>query len=57
MFFFFFFGFCFFTIKSINTSILSNMEGENIYIPALILFDTYSCGFSTNLFIRPVSAS
>lgn len=30
------------------------MDGEKMYMPALILFDTNSGGFSTNLSIIPV---
>ena len=33
------------------------MEGLKMYIPALILFDTNSVGFSTNLSIFPVACS
>ena len=40
-----------------QTSILSRTEGLSMYIPALILLDTYSYGFSTNLWIRPFSGS
>jgi hypothetical protein len=36
------------------TSILSRMDGEKMYIPALILLETNSGGFSTNFSINPV---
>ena len=39
--------------KKYYTSILSRMDGEKMYIPALILLETNSGGFSTNFSIAP----
>ena len=44
-----------FSIEVGRSSMRSSMSGENMYIPALILFDTNSGGFSTNRSICPVS--
>ena len=39
-----------------HTCILLRMEGLKMYMPALILLDTNTFGFSTNLLIIPVSS-
>ena len=38
------------------TSILLRIEGLKMYIPALILFETKTLGFSTKRWMRPVSS-
>lgn len=43
-------------LKEKPTSILFKTEGLKMYIPALILLETNSCGFSTNLSILPESS-
>ena len=41
----------------LHTWMRCSTEGLRIYMPALILLDTNTCGFSTNRWMRPVSAS